>query len=109
MIGTKPLQVQPGDIAEKARRWIAIGAVSFGVLRLAGTTASFAIYDRDIGRELAAINAIPQDASMVALVGNGSETGWSIPRTGHLPSLALARKQAFANDHLSCPASRHCA
>lgn len=91
------------DMTEKALRWIAIGAMGFGVLRLVGTTASFAMYDRDIGRELAAIDAIPHGASMVALVGNGSEPGWSIPRTGHLPSLALVRKQAFANDQFIVP------
>jgi hypothetical protein len=98
------LSLRPsGEMAETARRWVALGAIGFALLRLAGTTASFAIYDSEMGRELAAIEAIPKGASMVTLIGNGSEPGWSLPRNGHLASMALIRKQAFADDQFIVP------
>jgi hypothetical protein len=90
-------------VPQAVQRWLALGAIGFALLRLGATSTSFALYDRDMERELAAIAAIPEGASLIALIGNGSEAGWSLPRTGHLPSMALIRKQAFANDQFIVP------
>jgi hypothetical protein len=82
---------------------LAMLALGFTAARLTATTASFLAYDRQFGQELAAVDFIPRGASMVALVGSGRRdgagvSGWSLPRNGHLPSLALVRRDAFADD-----------
>lgn len=80
-----------------ARR-IAAAALGFFLLRTAATTASFALYDAEWRRELAAIDAIPRGARVLALVGERCTEDWAHTRQTHLPALAAARRGAFTND-----------
>ena len=72
------------------------GLIFFGV-RTALTTASFALYDREWTRELAALDHIPRGARVLALVGESCRQPWAHRRLSHLPSLIIARRAAFAN------------
>jgi len=82
----------------RALRALALAAILFAGLRLAGNTISFALYDREWDRELAALDHMPSGARIVALTGRPCDEGWKRSRLEHLPGLALARGAAFAND-----------
>lgn len=73
-------------------------SVSFFALRIAGNTASLYIEDRKFQRELAAVAHIPPGARLISLVGERCNSQWAQNRLVHLPSMALVRKEAFAND-----------
>lgn len=74
-----------------------IGLALFGV-RTAATTASFAIESQVWTRHLVALDHIPRGARLLTLVQAPCAPAWRLPRTVHLPSIALARRGAFAND-----------
>jgi hypothetical protein len=85
-----------GDI--KFVRGLALTAILFAGLRIAGNTVSFALYDREWDRELAALDHVPRDARIVAFTGRPCDEAWKRSRLEHLPGLALARGAGFAND-----------
>jgi hypothetical protein len=82
----------------RAASLTAAAALAFFAARTAGTTASFLQFDRQFDRELAAIDHIPTYARVVSFVGVGCFQGWTLPRTIHLPAMALVRRRAFSND-----------
>lgn len=82
---------------QKAQLFAAFG-VAFFMLRLVVTTANFAHYDRVFEANLAALSAIPRGSSVVALVAAPCRNDWELPRLSHLPSMAIVRRDAFAND-----------
>ena len=93
------LAARPGDGSDfKWVRSLAIAAILFAGLRLAGNTISFALYDREWDRELAALEHVPRGARIVAFTGRPCDEGWKRSRLEHLPGLALARGAGFAND-----------
>ena len=73
-------------------------AIAFALIRLAGNTASFRLYDRDYDRELAALEKVPYGARLVSFVGRGCEEPWAMLRLEHLPAIATVRRHAFTND-----------
>lgn len=77
---------------------IAIIALGFFGGRIAGNALSAADYDASYRRELAALDHLPQGARLVSLVGRPCAPDWSVHRLDHLPSMALIRRHAFAND-----------
>ena len=79
-------------------RAIALAGLAFFVIRTLATTASFALYDADWRRELAALDALPRGARVFALVGDGCDKPWAHSRRTHLPAFATVRRAAFAND-----------
>lgn len=79
-------------------RWIAAAGLAFFLIRTLATTASFALYDADWRRELAALHHLPVGARVFALAGEGCDQPWAHSRRTHLPALATARRAAFAND-----------
>lgn len=79
-------------------RIIALGGLAFFIVRTLGTTVSFAFYDVDWRRELAALDALPRGARVFALVGDGCDQPWAHSRRTHLSAFATARRGAFAND-----------
>ncbi len=76
---------------------MAAGLLFFGV-RTAAMTASFRSYDSAITSELGAISHIPRGARVVALISRGCDASWMLDRRSHIPSIVLARRQAFIND-----------
>jgi len=83
--------------APQALRRIALAGLAFFLLRTAATTASFALYDRDWTRELAALDHIPRGARVLVLAGDTCGQPWAHSRRVHLASLAIARRGAFTN------------
>ncbi len=79
-------------------RVIALAGLAFFLLRTLASTASFAFYDADWRRELAALDHLPRGARVFALVGDGCDQPWAHSRRTHLPAFATARRAAFAND-----------
>lgn len=79
-------------------RAIALAGLAFFLVRTLATTASFALYDADWRRELAALDHLPRGARVLALVGETCDQPWAHGRRTHLPAFATARRAAFAND-----------
>ncbi len=77
---------------------IAVVALIFVGVRLAGVTASFWLYDRSYDRQLAALDRIPVGARLAAFVGRRCKEPWAHSRLEHLPAVATVRRQAFSND-----------
>lgn len=85
---------------------VAVAGLAFFAARTAGTTWSFALHDRAWRAELAALDRVPPGARLVTFVPMGCPRGWSTPRFDHLPSIALARRRAFANDQWDMPGAQ---
>lgn len=85
------------DAAPRALKRIALAGLVFFVLRTAATTASFALYDRDWTRELAALDHLPRGARVLVLAGDSCGQPWAHNRRVHLAGLAMARRGAFTN------------
>ncbi len=82
----------------KLSHLLAIAGLCFFLVRTGGAAASFLLYDRDYDRQLAALDHVPEGARIVALVGTGCAQPWALHRREHLPAMAIARRDAFAND-----------
>lgn len=74
-----------------------IGLALFGARTAAGT-ASFAIESGSWQRHLAALDHLPRGSRLASFVEAPCPPAWRLPRTIHLPSMAIARRAAFAND-----------
>jgi len=78
--------------------WLAVAAVGFMAIRLAGTTASMAIAGARQNEQLKALNHIEEGSRVAVLVWDGCEK-WSLRRSDHLGAIATVRKDAYTNDH----------
>lgn len=77
---------------------VALGALSFFGMRMVGNGWSAFLYDQSYQAELAALPHVPYGARLVTFVGRPCRETWAVHRLDHLPSLALVRRGAFAND-----------
>ncbi|WP_394652705.1 hypothetical protein [uncultured Sphingomonas sp.] len=77
---------------------IALIATLVFAMRIAGTTASYAMAAAEQERALVALDHIPVGARVVALVRPGCDDFWSVARFDHLGGLVTARRRAFVND-----------
>jgi hypothetical protein len=93
LIGIRPAR----SLAAVAKREILIAGVAFCVARLALGSVSYAMYGRDLERELPALNAVPNGSTVLAFVESGCDA-WANPRVAHLPSYAIVRRASFSND-----------
>lgn len=82
----------------RADRWLLIAGLVFFGVRIAATTASFALYDGTYRAELRALEHVPRGASVLSLVSRNCNNDWFQQRLDHLPAIALIRRQAFSND-----------
>jgi hypothetical protein len=96
-LGLLAIETKPDASGKFRSALMAVGLLFFGV-RTAATTESFRRYDGVITAELGAISHIPRGARVVALISRGCEASWMLDRRSHIPSIALARRQAFIND-----------
>ncbi len=88
------------DATARERRWLALAATAFLVLRTATTTASMTLYSASYTANLAALEHVEPGSAIVALSPVPCETGfanWWSPRLYHLAGLAIVRKDAFVN------------
>ena len=78
-------------------RYLAIAGVAFLLVRMAGTTASFAIAATDQNAKLAALDHIPVGARAIS-ISEFCPTHWAMPRNSHLGAMVIVRRQGFSND-----------
>jgi len=78
---------------------MAIALIFLG-LRIGGNMISTTLYENDVRREYSVLDKVPDNSRLVTFVGRAckGEAPWTKPRQDHLPSLALVRKNTFAND-----------
>lgn len=91
--------IRPSRVADATLlRRLAIVGLAFVAIRLAATTASFAIAGVDQDRRLAAIAQVPSGARVLTLIGRTCRDPWFTGRLDHLPAMLIVRRQAFSND-----------
>ena len=83
-----------------AAAFAAVGLAFFAV-RLAGTTASYWLYDRSYTQALTVLDTLPEGARVVSFVGRRCKDDWAFTRLEHVPALLLERKFAYTNDQWS--------
>jgi hypothetical protein len=77
---------------------LAIAALAFFGARTAATSLSLHIADTRIVQVRSALPHIPIGAKLISFVGQPCARIWAKPRLEHMPSMALIRRHAFAND-----------
>jgi hypothetical protein len=97
MLAILALRLTPTSHSRLAKRLTLLGMAFLG-LRIVGNTLSFAIADSEARERLAALERIPNGASVLSLVGNDCAKNWEMPRHSHLGSFVIARKDGFSND-----------
>ncbi len=85
-------------VSQREQATIALIGLALFSVRTAAGTASFAIESRVWERHLAALRHVPRGSRLVSFVEAACAPAWRLPRTVHLPSMAIARRAAFAND-----------
>lgn len=80
--------------------------IAFLALRLAGTTLSFAVAEREMRTHTEALDHIPNGSRVLSLVGNTCASDWEMPRHSHLGSLVIERKRGFSNDQWRLPGTQ---
>ncbi|HXG80637.1 MAG TPA: hypothetical protein VNJ05_02435, partial [Sphingomicrobium sp.] len=78
--------------------WLALAAVGFMLVRLAGTTASMAIAANRQTEQLKALDYVLMGSRVAVLVWDKCEQ-WPLRRSDHLGALATVRREAYTNDH----------
>ncbi|MCJ2179388.1 hypothetical protein [Novosphingobium album (ex Hu et al. 2023)] len=84
-------------------KWLTIAGLVFFGVRLAGTTASMALWDRQFKQELAVLDSVPRGSQLISFDALPCRTFLLQDRVRdlHFPSFALTRRHAFANDQFA--------
>jgi len=77
---------------------VAAVALAFWGARVAATTISLGIAADEQEAAMQALDHVPRGAALVTLVGEDCHDDWSLYRNSHIPSMAIVRRDAFAND-----------
>ena len=92
-------------LAVRQRRTMVLLAVlgtAFVLVRTAGTTVSYFLFDQHYARELKALDHVPIGARLISFVGvDNCNRNWMMSRVEHMPALALERRKAYTNDQWS--------
>lgn len=88
---------------EVSTKWLMLAGLVFFGVRLAGTTVSMAMWDRQFRQELAVLDQLPRGSQLVSFSALPCRTYVLQGRTRdmHIPSFALIRRHAFANDQFA--------
>jgi hypothetical protein len=78
--------------------WLALAAVGFMLVRLAGTTTSMAIAGNRQTEQLKALDYVLMGSRVAVLVWDKCEQ-WPLRRSDHLGAIATVRREAYTNDH----------
>lgn len=100
------LAIRPVEGREKLARHIALFAVVLFAVRIAAGAIGYAAYDRDHGRHLEALNEIESGARVAAFVQLRCSQPWRRARLEQLASLAILRRDAFANTQWDVPGAQ---
>src|SRR3569623_878708 len=96
-LGEDQLQTQLVANRRRTMQVFAMLGLAFVVVRTAGTTISYFLFDQIYDRQLKALDHIPQGARLVSFVGQNCVADWKMTRLEHMPALALERKEAYTN------------
>ncbi|WP_218151513.1 hypothetical protein [Novosphingobium sp. CF614] len=90
-------------LASRHMAWLALAGLAFFGVRLAGTTLSMAMWDRQLKQELAVLDSLPRGAQLVSFSALPCRTFvlQGRVRDMHIASYALTRRHAFANDQFA--------
>ncbi|MEQ1548608.1 MAG: hypothetical protein ABL918_08170 [Chakrabartia sp.] len=91
------IRLRPSENASFAKL-LALAGLSFLMIRMIATTISFFLYSQSYDRALAVIDHVPANARLISFVGYQCNNPWFNARLGHIPALAMIRKNAFSND-----------
>jgi hypothetical protein len=83
---------------ERLAHLLAVIALAFFTVRLAGTTVSFALAADDQRAKLAAIDTVPRGARVASFFGLPNAEPWALHRDSHLGALVIVRREGFSND-----------
>jgi len=102
MLAMAVIAIRPKTELSVLGTWVlATLGLTFFLVRIAATTASFWIYAQTYERELKALDHVPVGARLVSFVGEKCYGDWTASRLEHLPAIALERKMAYSNDQWS--------
>lgn len=90
-----------GAVPDRRRELLAAVGLGFLLVRMVVVTADLALASQDWQRRLVALDHLPAGARVAAFVVNRCDAGWPIARLNHLPSMAVVRRAAFANDQFN--------
>jgi hypothetical protein len=91
------------------RRWhhaIALAGLVFCAARFGTQAWSYHELEQDQRRQLSALDHIDRGARVLVLVNTPCDEPWSSPRTEHLGSMAIVRRDAYANGMWPMPGGR---
>jgi hypothetical protein len=97
VIGLRPRH----GLSTRGAATLAVLGLSFFLVRLGGTTASYWLYDRSYDRVLAALDHLPERARVVSFVGRRCRDDWAYTRLEHVPAMLITRRLAYSNDQWS--------
>jgi hypothetical protein len=100
------IRFRPGKDLGKLGAAFAIAGLAFVLVRTAGTTASFALYDRAYDANLPALDHVPVNARLITFVGRDCRNPWAMSRLEHIPGMATVRRRAYSNDQWSMPGAQ---
>ncbi len=107
MVAVAVIAIRPTTtLSSREATALAALGLAFFLVRLGGTTVSYAVFARDYDTELAALDHVPVGAKLVSFVGEGCSNPWTMSRLEHLPGLALERRAAYTNDQWSMPGAQ---
>ncbi|WP_262504055.1 hypothetical protein [Sphingosinithalassobacter sp. CS137] len=99
-IGLVALRPKPG-LSMRGAALVAAAGLAFFLVRIGGTTWSYALFDRSYDRELAALEELPPGSRVVTFVGYSCANPWKMSRLEHIPAMALVRRLSYSNDQWS--------
>ena len=84
-------------------RWLVLAGLAFFGVRLAGTTVSMALWDRQLRQELSVLDALPRGSQLVSFNALPCRTFvlQGRVRNTHFASYALTLRHAFASDQFA--------
>ncbi|CAN5555398.1 hypothetical protein BH09PSE4_BH09PSE4_22910 [soil metagenome] len=107
MLAIAVIALRPRDgVSMRGAANIAALGLAFFLVRTAGTTISFWIYDQSYDRQLKALDHVPIGAKLISFVGEECGNQWFMTRLEHLPAIALERRLAYSNDQWSMPGAQ---
>ena len=97
------LALSPAALTPRARQVVGALALGFFAIRMVMTGLAYSAQEREVAAHLPALDAMPEGARLAFLVVKPCEADWPLPVLDHLGSLALVRRNVFANDQWDVP------
>ncbi|MCZ8369752.1 MAG: hypothetical protein O9293_07270 [Porphyrobacter sp.] len=97
------LAIAPARLPAHAMRRLMLAAGAFLAVRTIAVGWSYVEQDRLVEKHFLALEAVPEGSRLVVLIVKPCTQPWALPVTDHIGSLAMVRKNIFANDQWEGP------